>query len=188
MEKQTPKKIPKLQDHFQALEEMTDNKGILQHESNPEYHYSIDDQARALIDLSRFSNNPEFIKENLANIYLDYITQAKRFDKWFNNYKSNTGEWMTHWKEIKQAPNNLQDCYGRGLWALSEFLSSRYEEALKQKAEKLFFNSLDNIEKLEYPHSIAFTSIALSKLPKKNQTREIKNINSELTKKLTNYV
>jgi len=171
-----------IEKNLSAIENMTDLEGILQHESNPEHDYSIDDQARALIVLSRFSN--DFKREGLAKKYLDYITEAKRPDGWFNNYKDPRGNWMKIRRGIQQTPDTLQDCYGRALWALSEFLSSEYREELKEKAEELFFGSLENTEKLTYPHSLAFTNIALSKLPKSKQNRKIKKINYELAKEL----
>ncbi len=179
------KQIPTLQTHFQALENMTDNIGILQHESNPKYGYSIDDQARALIALSRFSEQYPNIR--LANIYLDFIKNSQRKDKHFNNYTDSNNKWITTWKGKKQTIDNFQDCDGRSIWALSEFLSSAYPKELKQKAEKLLFKSLKIAPKLTYPHSIAFTIIGLSKYLQNKNNNQIREINSDLIKKLVTY-
>jgi len=165
------------------LEHMTDSNGLVQHSDldkpNPVHDYSIDDQARALIVLSRFSD--EIIKENLAETYLGFITQAQRVDGWFNNYKKTDGSWKGRDGKTEN-PDTLQDCYGRALWGLSRFLSSKYSSKLKAKAKTLFFNSLYNSNKLIYPHSLAFGIIGLSKLPEQN--RRTKRIISELSRKL----
>tara|TARA_B100001971_G_C18187732_1_gene536694 strand:+ start:261 stop:1241 length:981 start_codon:yes stop_codon:yes gene_type:complete len=182
MEEQTPKKIITLQDHFDALRNMSDDVGILQHESNTKYGYSIDDQSRALIVLSRFSK--QYQNQRLANTYLNFIKTSKRTDGNFNNYKDSNKDWITKWKGEIQTPDNFQDCYGRSVWALSEFIFSDYPESLKTDAKTLLFDSLKIIHKLTYPHSLALTSIGLSKYLQNKKDKELKELNKETIKKL----
>jgi len=167
---------------LEKLESMTTQDGLLQHESNPNIEFkklgiwphSTCDNARALIVLSRLN----ILKENLAQIYLNYLQRAKRSDGWFNNYQRKGGVF------IQDNPDHLQDCYGRTIWALSEFLSSQYPEELKKQAEQLLDTSLTKIPELHYIQSLAFTIIGLSKLPNEKQTNGIKKTNQKLTKEL----
>ena len=115
--------------HFQALETMTDKIGILQHESDPKHDYSIDDQTRALIAYSRYSKQFQNLK--IVKTFLDFIITSKRPDGFFNNYKDSNNNLKDEYKGIKQTPDNLQDCTGRAIWALSEFMFSKYQRKFR---------------------------------------------------------
>jgi len=171
-----------IQKNFEALEVMTDNIGILQHESDPEHDYSIDDQARALIAYSRYSK--QFQNPKIVETFLKFIMTSKRPDGHFNNYKDSNNDCMDIYKREKQTIDNLQDCDGRAIWALSEFSFSDYPKPLREEAKSLFFESLNITKELTYPHSLAFTVIALSKYLEKEDNKTIKKMNLELTDKL----
>jgi hypothetical protein len=173
---------------LKRLKEMTDEKGIVQHSDlnipNPDYDYSIDDQSRALIVLSRYSKQKQ--KPKLAETYLNYLAEAKRKDGFFYNYKDKNNKWLDIRQGVIQSPENLQDCAGRTIWALAEFLNSSYPEKQRKKAKQIFFESLKLIPYLEFPHSQAFTTIGLSKYLQENNNREIIKDLEYLTEKLKN--
>jgi len=169
-----------------ALERMTVLNGLLQHESNPNienkqpgvWPYSIDDNARALI--AELNLSPGFQDEYLIKTYFDYIIKAHRLDNWFNNYKKQNRRF------VQGNSNDLQDCYGRANWALTEVLfldSCSINE--KQKAKELIFSSLKNHTKLNSPMSQALSLIAFSKYLQKEPNREIKKAAKKLSKKLS---
>ncbi|MNE06069.1 Spore coat protein SA [compost metagenome] len=77
-------------DHIKKL---TTDFGILQFskfsEPDPESGYTLDDNARALINMvmyNKFSPDESVLK--LANIYLTYIEGIQLDNGWFNNYKN----------------------------------------------------------------------------------------------------
>jgi len=175
-------KILTLKQNFQALEAMTDDIGILQHESNPKYGYSIDDQARALIAYSRYSR--ELQNTDIVKTFLNFIETSKRTDGHFNNYKDSNGDLLINWKGKEQTPDNFQDCDGRVIWALSEFCHSDYSEQLRKKAKSLMFESLNITKELTYPHSLAFSIIGLSKYLWNQDNTGLLKKRFELTDKL----
>ncbi|MBR9706168.1 hypothetical protein GOV14_03980 [Candidatus Pacearchaeota archaeon] len=161
------------------LEAMTDDKGIVQHSDlhvpNPKYDYSIDDQARALIIKTR--TDPS---NKILNLYLDYLIDAKRNDGWFNNYKTEHGKWEAR-NGKQEDSGDLQDCYGRTIWALAELLGKDCLGSSKQKKVRtLFFDSLEMTENLQFPMSKALASIGLSKYLAKSKNDSVKSANLQL--------
>jgi hypothetical protein len=171
------KEIPKQQ--LERLLEMTLPEGIVQHCEGEKFNFkfpsSIDDNTRALIILSRLY--PEFNDGGTHEIYLNFIKDARRKDGFFNNYKSLNGEWKAD-KVVSQ------DCFGRAMWALSEFIDSEYPQKERDEAEDLFFQSLDLIRELSFPLSMVFTSIGLSKYLENSSEEEIFYFNFNLTERL----
>ena len=182
---------------FKRLERMTNGfKALVQHSDgkvpNPDYDYSFDDNARALIVLSRFYPNiPNSTKnKNLQLIYLDYLVDAKkaRNDGLVYNFMNKNREWMDERNGIAQGFDNLQDCCGRGIWAASEFMFSKYPEEQRNKAKDFFFDLIKIADKLDYPNSIGLTIIGLSKyLEKDPENKNIIKLNKSLSEKLVKY-
>jgi len=179
-------KITYPEKQVERLRATTTPIGLWQHSqgSEPEqaHGYSIDDQARALITLARLSKSfPEAgIDEEHSETYLKYFENAKRKDGWFRNYfKPLEGGW------IEGDPDNLQDCYGRTIWALTEFASAeKYPEKQRDKAKNLLSDSLEKATELKYLHSKAFTLLGLTKILKtKNGASQFPKVAS-LTEKL----
>ena len=81
---------------IRRLRSMTGDLGLIQHcihdVQDLSHGYSIDDQSRALIVLSRLF--PEFQDTRLAEIYLRFIEQAQRDDGFFHNFRDRRGEWF----------------------------------------------------------------------------------------------
>jgi uncharacterized protein YyaL (SSP411 family) len=168
-----------------SLERMfltSDNIGLIQHSNldKPDllHGYSIDDNARGLIVLSRYF--PFFDDSGLHDVYFNYLKDAKRDDGFFHNFKDRHGEWVV------ENPETLGDCYGRTLWALAEFINSDFPEREKRDAKELFMNSLENINVLECPHTLAFSITALSKYSAVEVDQKILNMQKNLCSKLEN--
>lgn len=141
------------------IENMTTEVGILQFsnfsEPNPEYGYTLDDNARALINMCmyyKFNKNKKI--EQLAGIYLNFIEGIQRKNGWFDNYMDINQNLTAQNKEV-----NLEDANGRALWSLGYVLSERayLPESLILKAEQCFSNFLPNIQQIKSPRAIAYT-------------------------------
>jgi len=92
---------------------MTDDLGLWEHARyttpRTEHGYCTDDNARALIVMSR-QQRPSSDLIELARIYLGFIQHARLPDAGFHNRRSSDGSWMD---EI-----GSDDSQGRAIWAL----------------------------------------------------------------------
>jgi len=98
---------------------MTDHRGLWEHAryTTPrvEHGYCTDDNARALILMSRLQDpSPELIE--LAGIYLRFLQHARLPDGGFHNRRSSNGSWVD---EI-----GSDDSQGRAIWALGSVTRS----------------------------------------------------------------
>ncbi|MFV2000530.1 MAG: glycosyltransferase [Acidimicrobiia bacterium] len=92
---------------------MTDHRGLWEHARyttpRTEHGYCTDDNARALIVLSRQQDpSPELIE--LAGIYLRFLQNARLPDGGFHNRRSSNGSWVDD--------VGSDDSQGRAIWAL----------------------------------------------------------------------
>lgn len=148
-------KPPKL-DHLLFL---TDNKGIIQHTShelpNLEHGYSIDDQARALLVVTKYQR---LFQEKLltSEVYLDYIEKAKVGDGSFNNFMSLDGVFKTTGKS--------EDSLGRVIWALGYMISNKLNELYIDKCIGIIDYTSNYIDQLQYIRSKSYSLIGLSYL------------------------
>lgn len=104
---------------FDHLRRMTDRRGLWEHARftvpRTEHGYCTDDNARALIVMSRLQDPcPELIA--LAEIYLRFLQHARLPDGGFHNRRSSTGTWVD---EI-----GSDDSQGRAIWALGSVARS----------------------------------------------------------------
>ena len=127
------------------LELMTTDKGILQHESDENievnkpgvWPYSIDDNTRGLI--AELKLPQELQSEKLINTYFNFIIKSfqSREDGFPNNYMNQQGDF------INDSAKDLKDCFGRGLWALTESLNSdsitTQEKKIAKNNKKIIF-------------------------------------------------
>ena len=162
---------------------MTDNIGMIQHskfdEPNLFHGYSIDDNARALIVLSRLF--PDYYDMSLENLYFNYLVSARRDDGFFHNFKDCDNRW------IVEEPIALRDCLGRVMWGFSEFVSYKPESEMVRTAKELFFQALPIAKGVDTPLSIAFSLIALSKFPHASTNRDIAFTGKDLALKFKGY-
>jgi glycosyltransferase involved in cell wall biosynthesis len=109
-------------DHIKKL---TTDHGILQFskfsEPDPESGYTLDDNARALIDMVMYNKLfPDDDSLILANIYLKYIEDIQRETGWFDNYKDFDNQLTKQNSEV-----NLEDANGRALWSLGTVIAHK---------------------------------------------------------------
>lgn len=143
-------------DHIKKL---TTDFGILQFskfsEPDPESGYTLDDNARALINMvmyNKFSPDESVVK--LANIYLTYIEGIQLDNGWFNNYKNFKHELTAQNEEV-----NLEDANGRALWSLGTVIG--YKDSLPEnfvnRAQKCWDKAITRIDDIASPRAIAYS-------------------------------
>jgi hypothetical protein len=154
------KSLPVLK--LQHLCRLTDDFGIYQFavldDPAPEWGYTLDDNARALITVSMHYNLcPDSDTERLAGTYLDFLEKSIKDGGGFINYF--TGEREIH--SERNQDENLEDAEARALWSLAVAASSQLPEALRKRAEAIFDRQYVNFTKVESPRAAAFHIKAL---------------------------
>jgi len=142
---------------LQHIEHMTTERGIIQFAdidiADISTGYTLDDNARALIVLSRhyeLYREPSDLK--LIKIYLDFIVYCQKSVGSFINYVEEDGS-----INIRNNIENLEDANGRAIWALGYFLSKDiFEKPLVDKAEKCIQKAMKGIVDIHSPRSMAF--------------------------------
>jgi len=160
-----------IEKNLEALNLMTDGTALLQHESDKKHDYSFDDQARGLIVVSRI---PEYKNQRIRNLYFNFIVNSRRKDGLFNNYLTAEGKWQGR-DGKPETSKGLKDCYGRGMWALTELLFSPCSAEQQKQARDIIFSSLKNSDDLTSPISLALTTISFSVFLRNNLNLEIYN-------------
>lgn len=141
------------------IKELTTDYGILQFskfsEPDPESGYTLDDNARALINMVMYYSlyhDEEALK--LSNIYLNFIEGIQREDGFFDNYKNFDRQLTAQNSEV-----NLEDANGRTLWSLGYVIS--HQEILPSdfvlRAENCWEKAFKKIYKINSPRAIAYT-------------------------------
>lgn len=114
---------------FAHLLRLTDHQGLHEHAEwthpRPEHGYCLDDVARALVVVSREAAPTDSIRE-LRHQYLRFVLDAQGPDGRFRNRKSNDGAW--------HGDLCVEDCWGRGIWALGAAVSARPGRARRDVA------------------------------------------------------
>jgi hypothetical protein len=104
---------------FAHLARLTDETGLHEHAEwtrpRSEHGYCLDDVARALVVVSR-EPEPDAPTRALRRQYLDFVLEAQSPDGRFRNRKSTDGVWS--------GPICVEDCWGRGIWALGALTGS----------------------------------------------------------------
>ena len=140
------------------IEKMTTDYGILQFskfsEPDPESGYTLDDNARALINMVMYYNIYKEEKSmQLASIYLSYIEGIQRDDGWFDNYKD-----YEHYLTSQNNEVNLEDANGRAIWSLGFVIAHKdiLPSDLVTRAEKCWKKRIKNIHEISSPRAIAY--------------------------------
>jgi glycosyltransferase involved in cell wall biosynthesis len=107
------------------IKQMTTERGILQFskfsEPDPASGYTLDDNARALIDMVMYNKLfPDDDTLIMANTYLKYIEDIQRETGWFDNYKDFENQLTKQNSEV-----NLEDANGRALWSLGTVIAHK---------------------------------------------------------------
>ncbi|CAM2888439.1 glycosyltransferase [Flavobacterium frigoris] len=142
-------------DHIKNL---TTDYGILQFskfsEPDPESGYTLDDNARALINMVmyyKYKPNDETL--SLANTYLSYIEGIQRPNGWFDNYKDYNNVLTAQNYEV-----NLEDANGRALWSLGTTLAHKETLPIEivLRAKRCWDNAIVRIDDFSSPRAIAY--------------------------------
>lgn len=150
-------KIPPV--NLSHLNKLTTDFGIIQFSvmNQPDLNsgYTLDDNARALIVMCqhyKMTGN----KNDLSAIecYLDFIIYCFQPNGHFANYVSEHQKFTTQNKNC-----NLEDSFGRAIWALGYLLSLRkiMPKKLTVKAETLFQKALLRVQNMHSTRAMAFS-------------------------------
>ncbi len=154
------KKEQRLPQNLNHLRNMTDDTGMLQHAKftvpNRAHGYCVDDNARALIVVTRTSdlhrNDRSLI--NLSSIYLSFLDSA--FDPEtgrFRNFMSYERKWLE--------TIGSEDSHGRALWALGVVAGRGHNSGQVALATKLFHDALPALEGFSDSRAIAFPILGM---------------------------
>lgn len=170
------------------IEEMTTDKGMLQFsnfsEPDPNSGYTLDDNARALINLIIYlKNKPSKKAEKFINIYFNFIEGMQRENGLFDNYKDFDGNLTDQNQTV-----NLEDSNGRAIWALGYMIANQhlFDDDLNSRAEICWSKALVNIDKTSSPRAVAYTIKGLYQYftiyPTHAITTHIRNLANQLLK------
>jgi hypothetical protein len=142
------------------LRDMTDDTGMLQHAKftvpNRAHGYCVDDNARALIVVTRTSDlhrNDRSLIE-LSSIYLSFLDNAFDPDTGrFRNFMSYERKWLE--------TIGSEDSHGRALWALGVVAGRGHNSGQVALATKLFHDALPALEDFSDSRAIAFPILGM---------------------------
>ena len=142
-------------DHIKKL---TTDLGILQFskfsEPDPESGYTLDDNARALIDMVMYHKLfPDDDTLIMANIYLKYIEDIQRESGWFDNYKDSENQLTKQNGEV-----NLEDANGRALWSLGTVVAHKDTLPIEivLRAKKCWDRAIVRLGDISSPRAMAY--------------------------------
>ena len=168
------------------IKELTTDFGMLQFSNfsqpDPTSGYTLDDNARALIDMVMYHKYYEDdIALKLANIYLSFMESMQRDNGWFDNYRNYEEQLTNQNYEV-----NLDDANGRALWSLGYAIAHKQilPVDLVSRAEKCWDKSLERIHDIKSPRAIAYAIKGLYFYYSVYQNKKIK----QLTKQFANML
>lgn len=140
------------------IEKLTTDFGILQFskfsQPDPDSGYTLDDNARALIDMAMYHKiYPDIKALKLANIYLSFIEGIQQDNGWFNNFKNFNKELIKQNSEV-----NLEDANGRALWSLGTVMAHKQDlpTELVIRAKTCWDKAIRRIDDISSPRAIAY--------------------------------
>ncbi|MFA6197817.1 MAG: glycosyltransferase [Patescibacteria group bacterium] len=159
--------------HFHRL---TDRIGMFQFakmsEPDPEFGYTLDDNARALLAVARYyeqNNRPS--SQKLLKTYLSFVKRMARPDGNFINYiKTDLQP-----DQQRNTTESMQDANARACYALSYVASSKALSAsIRQSAKRMLGPNLKRDPKFTYLRSMAFYIIGLAWLIRSNGAKQLR--------------
>jgi len=162
---QKEQRLPQI--NLNHLCNMTDDTGMLQHAKftvpNRAHGYCVDDNARALIVVTRASdlNRADRSLIDLSSIYLSFLHDA--FDSEtgrFRNFMSYDRKWLDR--------IGSQDSHGRAVWALGVMAGWGQNSGQVALATKLFHDALPALERFSDSRAIAFPILGIQAYLHKN--------------------
>ena len=155
---QKEQRLPQI--NLNHLRDMTDDTGLLQHAEftvpNRAHGYCVDDNARALIVVTRASdlNRNDRSLIELSSIYLSFLSDA--FDPEtgrFRNFMSYSRQWLE--------TIGSEDSHGRALWALGVMAGWGHGAGQVALATKIFNDALPALEHFSDSRAIAFPILGM---------------------------
>ena len=140
------------------LKKLTDDTGLYQHAKytvpNREYGYCTDDNARAVIAMTRYyTQYPEPEALQLFDTYLSFILHAQNSDGSVRNCMNFDKTWL------KDEPVN--DALGRVLWALGTVMAKPPSPSYLSVVKDCFDKSAEHVTK-QYPRGMAYSILGMS--------------------------
>ena len=140
------------------LKKLTDDTGLCQHAKftvpNREYGYCTDDNARAVIAMTRYySQYPEPEALQLFDTYLSFILHSQNNDGSIRNFMNFDRTWL------QDEPVN--DALGRVLWALGTVMAKPPSPSYLPVIKSCFDRSVNYVEK-QYPRGMAYSMLGMS--------------------------
>lgn len=141
------------------LKTITDDTGLLQHAKymtpNLEHGYCVDDNARALIAVTRYySLKKEKESLPLLHKYLAFLNYAFNKDNGrFRNFMSYDRRWM----ELEGS----EDSHSRALWSLGICVKEAPNSAIRNTAMSLFLEALSAVENFYSPRALSYSILGL---------------------------
>lgn len=173
--------------YLDHIDRLTDEFGMLQFAKHdvpdPEFGYTLDDNARALIVLCMYSTEiktSSFVN-SLLRKYIHFIAFCQRPSGRFLNYVDKDNNFTAMNEEV-----NLEDANGRAVWALGYTLScfKKLPFDAVQDALSLFRPCLRWIDTLTSPRAIAFALKGLYYSLQYRKTEQAAALLSSLAAKL----
>ena len=140
------------------LKKLTDATGLYQHAkytvANREYGYCTDDNARAVIAMTRYyAQYSESEALRLFDIYLSFILHSQNNDGTIRNLMNFDRTWR------KSEPVN--DAFGRVLWAFGTVMAKPPTPAYLSIIKDCFDKSVGHVQK-QYPRGMAYSILGMS--------------------------
>lgn len=171
------------------IEKLTTDYGILQFskfsEPDPESGYTLDDNARALINMAMYYKiYPDAGVLKLADIYLKFVEGIQKDNGWFNNYKN-----FEHQLTKQNGEVNLEDANGRALWSLGTVIAHRDTLPIEMviRAERCWNKSIESINDIVSPRAIAYALKGLYNYYSVYKSETIKTTIEQLADKLLHH-
>jgi len=168
------------------VKKMTTHFGMIQFSilNNPdtESGYTLDDNARALIAMcqhyKQYRNEDDLIS---IQLYFDFITYCYQENGYFLNYINFQQEFTSQNNSC-----NLEDSYGRAIWALGYMLSIQniLPKEMVDNAQRLFKKAILKTVNIHSTRAMAFIIKGLYFANKHNQTENYSPIIAHFADKL----
>lgn len=151
--------LPMLAPDLTAVERMSDSTGILQHAiySVPDrrHGYCIDDNARALILMSRIDTIAEDVRDHWTSIYASFVQFAWNPERRrFRNFMAFDRSWTEE--------EGSEDSNGRALWALGVTAAEARAQKHRDWAVTLYDTTASIALELGSPRARAFAMLGAS--------------------------
>ena len=140
------------------LKKLTDDTGLYQHAKytipNREYGYCTDDNARAVIAMTRYyAQYPEPQALQLLDTYLSFIIHSQNNDGSIRNFM----HFNRSWSDSEPA----HDAFGRVLWAFGTVMAKPPTPEYLSVATECFDKSVQHVQK-QHPKGMAYSILGMS--------------------------